>query len=236
VLLALTLFKTAACRRKSPEARSKSISPGQTDAAKAIGLTFAQRLAYVILPQAVRRFLPPWINSVTDAVKGSALVSLVGIVDLMLASQQVIGRTYEPLAGLPAGGGDLLRDQLQPQHREPPPRGALRLHPGIDMSSEPIVRVRALKKSFGTTLVLDGVDLDVARGEAVVVIGPSGSGKTTLLRCVNLLEPYDDGSIKVDGVEVGFREPGGKRRSESELAPIRPTSAWCSSSSTCFRI
>jgi polar amino acid transport system permease protein len=74
-----------------------SIAAGQTDAAKAIGLTFAQRLAWVILPQAVRRFLPPWINSVTDTVKGSALVSLVGIVDLMLAAQQVIGRTYEPL-------------------------------------------------------------------------------------------------------------------------------------------
>jgi polar amino acid transport system ATP-binding protein len=91
------------------------------------------------------------------------------------------------------------------------------------MSSEPIVRVRALKKSFGTTLVLDGIDLDVARGEAVVVIGPSGSGKTTLLRCVNLLEPYDDGSIKVDGVEVGYDDAGGRRRrrSERELAPIR---------------
>ena len=51
----------------------------------------------VILPLATRRFLPPWINSVTDTVKGSALVSLVGIVDLMLAAQQVIGRTYEPM-------------------------------------------------------------------------------------------------------------------------------------------
>jgi polar amino acid transport system permease protein len=96
VLLALTLFKTA---HVSEIARGaiQSIAPGQTDAGKAIGLTFLQRLAYVILPQAVRRFLPPWINSVTDAVKGSALVSLVGIVDLMLAAQQVIGRTYEPL-------------------------------------------------------------------------------------------------------------------------------------------
>jgi polar amino acid transport system permease protein len=96
VLLALALFKTAHVGEIARGA-IQSIAPGQTDAAKAIGLTFAQRLAYVILPQAVRRFLPPWINSVTDAVKGSSLVSLVGIVDLMLAAQQVIGRTYEPL-------------------------------------------------------------------------------------------------------------------------------------------
>ena len=96
VLLALALFKTAHVGEIARGA-IQSITKGQTDAGKAIGLTFAQRLAYVILPQAVRRFLPPWINSVTDAVKGSSLVSLVGIVDLMLASQQVIGRTYEPL-------------------------------------------------------------------------------------------------------------------------------------------
>ena len=85
---------------------------------------------------------------------------------------------------------------------------------------QPLVQIRGLKKSFGTTRVLDGVDLDVAKGEAVCVIGPSGSGKTTLLRCINLLESYDDGSIKVDGVEVGY-DDNRKRRSERALAPIR---------------
>lgn len=86
--------------------------------------------------------------------------------------------------------------------------------------SQSLVQIRGLKKSFGATRVLDGVDLDVARGEAVCVIGPSGSGKTTLLRCINLLESYDDGSIKVDGVEVGF-DDNRRRRSERALAPIR---------------
>ncbi|WP_342361852.1 amino acid ABC transporter permease [Terrarubrum flagellatum] len=95
-LLALTLFKTAHVGEIARGA-IQSIAKGQTDAGKAIGLTFPQRLLYVIFPQAVRRFLPPWINSVTDAVKGSSLISLVGVVDLMLAAQQVIGRTYEPL-------------------------------------------------------------------------------------------------------------------------------------------
>src|SRR5437660_9773208 len=89
--------------------------------------------------------------------------------------------------------------------------------------SEPLVRIRALKKSFGASKVLDGIDLDVRRGEAVVVIGASGSGKTTLLRCINLLERYDEGSIKVDGVEIGFRDGDGarRRRGERELASIR---------------
>jgi polar amino acid transport system permease protein len=74
-----------------------SIHHGQFEAGRAIGLRFPQVLLWVVAPQAVRRFLPPWLNSVTDAVKGSALVSLVGIVDLMQSIQQVIGRTYEPM-------------------------------------------------------------------------------------------------------------------------------------------
>jgi polar amino acid transport system ATP-binding protein len=86
----------------------------------------------------------------------------------------------------------------------------------------PIVEIHGVKKSFGSVLVLDGVDLSVARGEVVVIIGASGSGKTTLLRCINALETYDGGSIRVDGAEVGFRDSGGKRRrSDSELARIR---------------
>jgi polar amino acid transport system permease protein len=95
-VVALTVFTTAQVTEISRGA-IQSIHFGQTEAGKAIGLGFWPRMAYIILPQAVRRFLPPWINSVTDVVKGSALVSLVGIVDLMLATQQVIGRVYEPM-------------------------------------------------------------------------------------------------------------------------------------------
>jgi polar amino acid transport system ATP-binding protein len=72
--------------------------------------------------------------------------------------------------------------------------------------------------------VLQDVDLDVRRGEVVTIIGPSGGGKTTLLRCINLLEVYDAGSIRIDGVEVGYRESTGAsrtKRSERELSPIR---------------
>jgi polar amino acid transport system permease protein len=95
-MTALVLFTTAQVTEIT-RGSLQSIHHGQMEAGKAVGLTFAQRLVYVIFPQAARRFLPPWINSVADAVKGTALLSLVGIVDLMLAIQQVIGRTYEPM-------------------------------------------------------------------------------------------------------------------------------------------
>ncbi|HTC07878.1 MAG TPA: amino acid ABC transporter permease [Acetobacteraceae bacterium] len=75
----------------------QSIPHGQHEAGKAIGLGFGQRMIYVVMPQALRRFLPPWINTVVSTVQGSALVSLVGIVDLMFSIQQVIGRTFKPM-------------------------------------------------------------------------------------------------------------------------------------------
>ena len=95
-----------------------------------------------------------------------------------------------------------------------------------------VVAIRGVTKSFGDNQVLRGVDLDVRKGEVVSVIGPSGSGKTTLLRCINFLESYDGGSIKVDGVEVGYREAAGpmssgrrRPRSERELTKIRAETA-----------
>jgi polar amino acid transport system ATP-binding protein len=92
------------------------------------------------------------------------------------------------------------------------------------MPAPPIVEIRGLTKSFGRLRVLTGVDLAVRRGEVVSIIGPSGGGKTTLLRCINLLETYDAGSVKVDGLEVGYHDgaTGHRRpRTERELARIR---------------
>lgn len=74
------------------------------------------------------------------------------------------------------------------------------------MSDTPVmISIRNLKKSFGDLHVLKGIDLDVRRGEKVVVLGPSGSGKSTMLRCINALEDADSGTITVDGVEVTSR-------------------------------
>ncbi len=68
------------------------------------------------------------------------------------------------------------------------------------------LQVTQVRKAFGDRTVLDDVSLDVAAGEVVCLIGASGSGKSTLLRCINLLEPIDDGAIHLDGVDIS--EPG----------------------------
>ena len=73
---------------------------------------------------------------------------------------------------------------------------------GTMTSAPPLLQISGLKKSFGATDVLRGIDLAVAEGELTFVIGPSGSGKSTLLRCINRLEEPTSGRIVFDGVEV----------------------------------
>ncbi|RKT53745.1 ABC transporter ATP-binding protein [Saccharothrix australiensis] len=80
----------------------------------------------------------------------------------------------------------------------------------------PILTARGLVKRYGDVRALDGVDVDVERGEVVAVVGPSGSGKTSLLRVLSGVLPADGGEVRVDGAAVGDR-------SEAERAVLRRT-------------
>jgi polar amino acid transport system ATP-binding protein len=94
-----------------------------------------------------------------------------------------------------------------------------------DQAARPVeVEIQGLRKSYGAVEVLRGVDLKVHSGEVVVIIGPSGSGKSTLLSCVNFMEPFENGTIRVSGKWVG-RIPDGRgswmRQPERELNALR---------------
>src|SRR5579859_5766225 len=65
-----------------------------------------------------------------------------------------------------------------------------------------MIRIRALRKRFGSRAALDGLDGDVAEGECVAIMGPSGCGKSTLLRCLNALTPFDEGVIDIAGYSL----------------------------------
>ncbi len=69
-------------------------------------------------------------------------------------------------------------------------------------NNEVLIHVDNLQKSFGNLLVLDGIDIDIHRGDVVVVVGPSGSGKSTFLRCLNRLEESTGGSIYFNGEDI----------------------------------
>ncbi len=86
-----------------------------------------------------------------------------------------------------------------------------------------LLEISALHKSYGAVEVLKGVDCVMAPGDVISIIGSSGSGKTTMLRCVNMLEDFQSGSIRIDGEEIGYETVDGvrRRKKESEIARQR---------------
>ena len=68
--------------------------------------------------------------------------------------------------------------------------------------AEAMIKLQGICKRFGDLEVLKGVDIDIGKGEVVCILGPSGSGKSTLLRCVNLLEPPEQGEIFIEGRDI----------------------------------
>ncbi|WP_185984657.1 amino acid ABC transporter ATP-binding protein [Aureimonas mangrovi] len=85
----------------------------------------------------------------------------------------------------------------------------------------PLLRIRSVTKRFDGYVALDGVSLDVHKGEVVCLIGGSGSGKTTLLRCINNLHDIDDGTIWLDDEIVGYRQEGQKLFALTERQAVR---------------
>jgi polar amino acid transport system permease protein len=75
----------------------QSLPRGQTEAAKAIGLTFPQIFVYVLAPQALRQALPSWTTTATEMVKASTLLSVIGVAELLKVTQQIIARTFMTL-------------------------------------------------------------------------------------------------------------------------------------------
>lgn len=95
-ILALTIF----CASRIAEivrGALQAIPEGQTDAAKSIGLRFYQTLFFVLLPQAIRQMVPTWITSAVEIVKGSTLLSVIGVAELLHTSQQIISRNFMSL-------------------------------------------------------------------------------------------------------------------------------------------
>lgn len=89
--------------------------------------------------------------------------------------------------------------------------------------SKTLLEIQGLRKQYGNVEVLKGVDCTMNEGEVISIIGSSGSGKTTMLRCVNMLEDFQGGHIRLAGEEIGYDHTGAsrKRKSEREIARQR---------------
>lgn len=86
-----------------------------------------------------------------------------------------------------------------------------------------MIEITNLRKCYGDRVILDGISVTVEQGGVCGVLGPSGSGKSTLLRCVNFLEAFEAGEIRVDGEAVGYEVRNGQRalKARSEIARMR---------------
>jgi polar amino acid transport system ATP-binding protein len=84
------------------------------------------------------------------------------------------------------------------------------------VAEAPVIRAHGVRKSYGGTPVLRGIDLEVRSGEVCCIVGPSGSGKSTFLRCINHLEKLDAGEVWVDGQLVGYERRGNRLHELSE--------------------
>lgn len=90
-----------------------------------------------------------------------------------------------------------------------------------EIPEETILEVRGLKKSYGNKQVLKGIDLTVTRADVFVIIGPNGCGKSTFLRCLNWMEPYQEGEVLLRGEVASWGRPEGYRLTTPEKRQIR---------------
>ena len=179
-----------------------SIPKHQYESAEALGLTKVQTYIYIIIPQTVRRLIPLSINLITRMIKTTSLVLMIGVVEMLKVAQQIIeaNRMTSPNAAfgvflvvfllyfLVCWPISMLAKYLEKKWRE--------------IMADTLLKVENLVKEYDGQRILDGIDLTLAQGEVVVVVGPSGCGKSTLLRCINALEPVQDGSISLHGKDI----------------------------------
>ena len=183
----------------------ESIHPSQRAAARSLGLSYAQSLRFVVLPQATRRVVPPLLNDLVSLQKDSGLIAVLGVIDAIRAAQIETATDFNFTPYVVAGALfvfltiPLTRITDWVARRQGWYGGR---RGGRPRRCEPARSRAGSAQGVRGPVVLDDLDLTVDRGECVVLIGGSGSGKSTLLRCLNRLETVDDGQIMLDGQDI----------------------------------
>ena len=206
------------------------VDRGQVMAGQALGMTPRVLMRRIIAPQAIRTMVPALGNETVSALKNSSLASFIAVPELTLRSTQLASSTFDFFSVFFASGVmylvltglasalqigieralDLDRTRkLKPIAAAAPPPAIVAGKLGAARPrGEVAIEVTKLHKRYGDQIVLDHLDLKVSVGEVVALLGRSGSGKSTLLRCINQLDQWDAGSIRVGGRQLGTSADG----------------------------
>lgn len=197
-----------------------AVEKGQHEAARALGIKPFGKYRHIVVPQAIRVALPALGNQFITIVKLTSLVSVISLAEVLLVGQRLYTRNFlviETLAavscyyvlivtvfGYLLGKFEKRLDVSLRTSGEISPATLVNKASGLSGSQrkvgqEVVVELKSIKKSFGSKVVLNHIDLQVRAGEVVSIIGPSGSGKTTLIRTVNTLQDIDSGYIEFNG-------------------------------------
>ncbi|PWC18335.1 amino acid ABC transporter permease/ATP-binding protein [Brenneria roseae subsp. roseae] len=215
-----------------------SVHKGQVEAGRALGMRYLGIQRLIVIPQALRIALPTLANEFVTIVKLTSLVSVISLAEILMVGQRLYTQNFKVMETLLAVACyyvfivtvfdrliTWLERQLDVNHRlaqptsnqeqqlarqtsltPPSPPGHARfsrLHP-------PIMTLTDVSKRYGDKVVLQGITLQLGKGEVVSIIGPSGSGKTTLIRTMNGLESLSSGEITLNGKRFLHVTPHGR--------------------------
>jgi polar amino acid transport system permease protein len=219
----------------------EAVAAGQIEAARAVGMSRLTVLRVIVLPQAVRVIVAPYVSTFISHVKGTSLASVVTVNELMMTTEMIYNVTFRVMEAIFLAGAIYLaltsclslaqlwleralavetrplsrrrrrRLGLDAQVRPALPDKAA-APPRARPADRPVIEVAGITKRFGNEVALEAVSLAVHRGEVVCLLGPSGSGKSTLLRSLNLLEKPDTGAMALHGDGCEFAFTFGARK------------------------
>ena len=206
-----------------------SIDKGQWQASRALGMTSGELMRHIILPQATKRMIPPFVNQSIIQLKNTSLLYVVAIPDLMYTGSIIVSDTFRPLEVYTSVAIAYFVILY------PLTLWAARWRRALTSSGEVMVEVEGLRKSYGTVEAVRGVSLEVHRGQVVVRDRPVG------LRQVDFPALHQSARRAVGRHAAGrrphdrFRRASAPRRAAATWRASAPASAWCSSSSTSSR-